>query len=66
MTRHGDRHRPGYTTSYQKEVYDDLRIRVRKDSGIKEAIQEASARNHMSVNEYVIQAIVMKLEIDAE
>ena len=59
-----DRHKPGYIADFQKGTYDDLRIRVRKDSGLKNAIRIFAMRKHMSVNEYVIDAVQNQLAFD--
>ena len=59
-----DRHKPGYIYGYQRETYDDIRIRVRKDSDIKNAIRIFAMRKNMSINEYVLDAIQNQLAFD--
>ena len=58
-----DRHRPGYIEKFNTETYDNIRIRVRKDSGIREALSKV-AESGMSINSYVLDATVRKLKAD--
>ena len=58
-----DRHRPGYLEEFNAETYDNLRIRVRKDSGIRDALQEV-LKDGESINNYVTTAIIQKLVTD--
>ena len=58
-----DRHRPGYLEAFNAETYDNLRIRVRKDSGIRDALKKVSEGGE-SINGYVTDAITQKLIAD--
>ena len=59
-----DRHRKGYATEHQKVIYDTLNLRVRKDSGLKNAIRIFAMRKGMSANEYIKEAVVNQLAFD--
>ena len=53
------------TTKYEKNNIDRLVVRLRKDGGYgltKEDITERAAVQHISVNEYIIQALLEKME----
>ena len=58
-----DRHRPGYIEEFNMETYYNIRIRVRKDSGIREALQKV-AGNGQSINGYVLSATIKQLIAD--
>ena len=48
---------------YQKKAYDDLRIRVRKDSTYnKETLQKIAEDRGMSLNELFITAVIKYIE----
>lgn len=49
---------------YNKQVYDVVYLRIRKDSGIMEAVRKMSEKHKMSVNEYI--RIAIELKLDAE
>ena len=61
--RKGNRHKPGYVDRYNAEMYDNIRIRVRKDSGIRDALQKV-AESGQSINGYVLSATEAKLIAD--
>ena len=58
-----DRHRPGYIENYNTEKYDNIRIRVRKDSGMRNALQKAAEDGH-SINGYVLSATLKQVIAD--
>lgn len=60
-TRKGDRHRDGYTQEFNQANYVQLNLRVRKDSGIAQAIDKVCERTGMSRNEYIRKCVVQDL-----
>ena len=58
-----NRHRPGYIDEFNSKTYDNIRIRVRKDSGVREALQKV-AESGISINGYVLEATMRKLIAD--
>ena len=59
-----DRHDPSYTAKYQKETYDAINLRFRKDSGILEGMRIMAHRKGVTVSEYARQAIENQLGYD--
>lgn len=62
--RRKDRHKAGYTTRFNAENYHQFYLRVRKDSGIMDALQKMSAETGNSVNSYVTESVKLKLITD--
>lgn len=62
-TRRGDRHKIGYNNEFNRENYVQLNFRVRKDSGIAEALMRVADAG-ISKNEYVRKAVVEQLRKD--
>lgn len=63
-TRKGDRHSPGYMDAYKKEVYHQMNVRIRKDSGILDALELAHKVTGMPKAEYIRVSIEEKLIAD--
>jgi len=49
---------------FQAKCYDRFSVKIRKDSGILQFLNEASAKSDISKNAYVIAAVVEKLQRD--
>ena len=63
-TRKGDRHRPGYMEAYKRETYTQVNVRLRKDSGIAEALELACRITGMPKSEYIRDALAERLQND--
>lgn len=61
-----DRHKPGSIDAYNAVTYDNVRLRVRKDSGIKQAIEDMAKHKNVSMQQYIIDAVVKQLQADVE
>lgn len=59
-----DRHKPGYLNRYRAENYHQFYLRVRKDSGIMEALQKMQDATGDSVNGYITESVKQKLIVD--
>lgn len=57
MAKEKDRHKPGYMDSYKREVYTQVNVRIRKDSGILEGLEIASHVTGIPKAEYIRNAI---------
>ena len=62
--RKGDRHRPGYSEAYKRETYTQINVRLRKDSGIAEALELACQITGMPRSEYIRDALEDRLRDD--
>ena len=62
--RKGDRHLPGYSDNYKRENYDLIQLRVRKDSGIMDALNLMNDLTGMPRSEYLRSALVDQLAKD--
>lgn len=58
-----DRHREGYTEEYNKATYEQIHLRVRKDSGLPEALEKAVQAGY-SKNDYITEALRFRLIVD--
>ena len=56
-----DRHKPGYIDRYHAENYHQFYMRVRKDSGIMEALQKMRDDTGDSVNGYIMESVKRRL-----
>ena len=56
-----DRHKPGYIDRYHAENYHQFYMRVRKDSGIMEALQKMRDETGESINSYVAESVKRRL-----
>ena len=59
-----DRHRPEYLRNFNKENYDHIDFKFRKDSGIMDALTLACRKTGMSRNEYIREAVLDRLVAD--
>lgn len=59
-----DRHKPGYIDRYHAENYDQFYFRVRKDSGIMDALRKMSDETGVSINGYITESVKQKLIAD--
>ena len=59
-----DRHKPGYITQYHAENYHQFYLRVRKDSGIMEALQKMRDESGDSINAYIAESVKRSLVAD--
>ncbi len=59
-----DRHSAGYLNDYRRQNYHQFYLRVRKDSGIMEALQEMHDNTGDSVNGYIVETVKRKLIAD--
>ena len=62
--RRGDRHSPGYSDNYKRENYDLIQLRVRKDSGIMDALDLMCELTGMPRTEYLRNALQDRLMQD--
>lgn len=62
--RKGDRHLPGYSDNYKRENYDLIQLRVRKDSGIMDALDMMNRLTDMPKAEYIRNAVADRLQQD--
>lgn len=58
-----DRHRAGYTKEFNKATYEQIHLRVRKDSGLPEALERAVQAGY-SKNDYITEALRFRLVCD--
>ena len=63
-TMRKDRHKPGYQTRFNAENYHQFYLRVRKDSGIMEALRKMHDETGDSVNGYIVETVKRKLIAD--
>lgn len=63
-TRKGDRHKPGYMDAYKREIYTQVNVRFRKDSGILEALELANHLTGIPKAEYIRDSVEEKLIAD--
>lgn len=56
-----DRHKPGYITQYHAENYHQFYLRVRKDTGIMEALQKMRDESGESINAYIAESVKRRL-----
>lgn len=56
-----DRHKPGYIDRYHAENYHQFYLRVRKDSGIMDALQKMRDDTGDSVNGYIMESVKRRL-----
>ena len=59
-----DRHKPGYIAQYHAENYHQFYLRVRKDSGIMDALQKLRDESGDSINAYITESVRQKLIAD--
>ena len=59
-----DRHKPGYQTRFNAENYHQFYLRIRKDSGIMDALRNMSAETGVSVNAYITETVKRQLIAD--
>lgn len=62
--RRGDRHSEGYSEKYKRENYDLIQLRVRKDSGIMDALDLMNELTGMPRSEYLRSALIDQLARD--
>ncbi len=62
--RNADRHTPGYMEEYKREKYTQVNVRIRKDSGILEALEIMNRVTGMPKAEYIRDAIEERLMDD--
>ena len=60
-TRHGDRHSPGYNLQFHRENYVQLNLKIRKDSGIIDALNLMTELTGMPKTEYIRDVLVDRL-----
>ena len=63
-TKRKDRHKPGYKTRFNAENYHQFYLRIRRDSGIMEALRKMSSETGESTNSYITEAVKRKLISD--
>lgn len=63
-TRRGDRHLPGVSEQYKREHYDQVNVRLRKDSGITDGLEMMQRLTGMPKSEYIRDALVDRLKKD--
>lgn len=56
-----DRHKPGYIDRYHAENYFQFYLRVRKDSGIMDALQKMRDETGDSINGYIAESVKRRL-----
>lgn len=56
-----DRHKPGYIDRYHAENYHQFYLRVRKDSGIMDALQKMRDDTGDSINGYIMESVKRRL-----
>ena len=56
-----DRHKPGYKDRFNAENYHQFYLRVRKDSGIYDALQKMHDETGDSINGYIVESVKRKL-----
>lgn len=59
-----DRHSAEYSRSFDRENYDHINFKFRKDSGIMDALVLACRKTGMKKNEYIREALLDKLVRD--
>ena len=59
--RRKDRHTPGYSRNFDKENYDHINFKFRKDSGIMDALELACRMTGIGKNQYIRDAVVDRL-----
>lgn len=59
-----DRHAHGYIDRYHTENYHQFYLRVRKDSGIMEALQKMQQDTGDSINGYVAESVKRRLILE--
>ena len=59
-----DRHRSEYLRSFDKENYDHINFKFRKDTGIMDALELACRKTGMTKNEYIREAVLDRLVAD--
>ena len=64
MTKHYEQRKEANERYLSK--MDEIRIRMQKEGGLKEAIQAHAKENGESVNGFIIRAIIETMERDAE
>lgn len=56
-----DRHSAGYLNEYRRQNYKQFYVRVRKDSGIMEALQKMHDDTGESINGFIVETVRRKL-----
>jgi len=56
-----DRHSAGYLNEYRRQNYNQFYVRVRKDSGIMEALQKMHDDTGESINGFIVETVRRKL-----
>ena len=56
-----DRHSVGYLNEYRRQNYHQFYVRVRKDSGIMEALQKMHDDTGESINGFIVETVRRKL-----
>ena len=56
-----DRHKPGYIDRYHAENYHQFYLRVRKDTGIMDALQKMRDETGESINGYITESVKHRL-----
>lgn len=59
-----DRHNAEYLRNFDRDNYDHINFKFRKDSGIMEALRLACRKTGMSKNEYIRESVLDKLVRD--
>ena len=59
-----DRHSAGYLNEYRRQNYHQFYLRVRKDSGIMEALQKMHDDTGDSINSFIVETVKRKLIAD--
>lgn len=59
-----DRHSYEYTRKFQKENYEMVNLRIRKDSGVLERVRILAKKKNITVSEYIRQAIENQLNAE--
>ncbi len=59
-----DRHDPEYARNFDKEFYDHINFKFRKDSGIMDALELACRMTGMGKNQYIRNAVFDRLVED--
>jgi len=63
-TRREDRHNQDYAKQFDRDNYDHINFKFRKDSGIKVALKLACLKTGLSQNEYIREALLDRFAVD--
>ena len=64
IARRGDRHSPEYNREFHRENYVQVNLKIRKDSGIIEALNLMTEVTGMPKTEYIRDAVQDRLRED--